>query len=72
MRFSHVYVENKARRYPLTEEILRKNGDCSVIEIEHYKDVFDRPRQDLAAQKKAPTRDRPRRRPCHPMLQVIR
>ena len=54
MRFSHVYVENKARRYPLTGEILEKNGDCSVIEIEHYKDVFDRPRQDAEAQKKNP------------------
>ena len=54
MRFSHVYVESKAGRYPLTEEILKKNGDCSIIEIEHYKDVFDRPRQDAQAQKKDP------------------
>ncbi|MBE7069039.1 MAG: radical SAM protein [Ruminococcaceae bacterium] len=54
MRFSHVYVENKARQYPLTEEILKKTGDAHVIPIEHYKDIFDRPRQDTGAQKKAP------------------
>ena len=52
MRFSHVYVEEKARQYPLTDEILGKISDAAVIPIEHYKDIFDRPRQDLLAQKK--------------------
>ena len=54
MRFSHVYVEEKARKYPLTETILSKTGSASVISIEHYKDVFDRPRQDTVCQKNAP------------------
>ena len=54
MRFSHVYVEEKARNYPLTDEILKKTGDAVVIPVEHYKDIFDRPRQDRQAQKKAP------------------
>ena len=54
MRFSHVYVEEKARRYPLTDEILKKTGDAVIIPVEHYKDIFDRPRQDRLAQKKAP------------------
>ena len=54
MRFSHVYVEEKARRYPLTEEILNRCKDAAVIPIEHYKDIFDRPRQDTQAQKKSP------------------
>ena len=54
MRFSHVYVEEKAKQYPLTDEILGKISDAVMIPIEHYKDIFDRPRQDLAAQKKAP------------------
>ena len=54
MRFSHVYVEDKARNFPLTEEILKRNGDAEVIPIEHYKDVFDRPRQDTGAQKRSP------------------
>lgn len=54
MRFSHVYVEDKARRYPLTDEILRKLSDVPVISVGHYKDVFDRPRQDTEAQKAKP------------------
>lgn len=54
MRFSHVYVEDKARSFPLTEEILKRNGNAVVIPIEHYKDVFDRPRQDTGAQKRSP------------------
>lgn len=54
MRFSHVYVEEKARRFPLTEEILKRCTDSVVIPIEHYKDIFDRPRQDTEAQKRSP------------------
>jgi spore photoproduct lyase len=54
MRFSHVYVEDKARQYPLTSEILEKTAGATVIPIGHYKDVFDRPRQDTEAQKKDP------------------
>ena len=54
MRFSHVYVEDKARSFPLTEEILKRNGNAVVIPVSHYKDVFDRPRQDTQAQKNSP------------------
>ena len=54
MRFSHVYVEDKARQYPLTEEILNRCKDAVAIPIEHYKDIFDRPRQDTEAQKRSP------------------
>ena len=54
MRFSHVYVEEKAANYPLTREILKKTEGAVVIPIGHYKDVFDRPRQDTEAQKKDP------------------
>ncbi len=55
MRFAHVYVEDKARQYPLTSEILEKTAGATVIPISHYKDVFDRPRQDHEAQKKNPS-----------------
>ena len=54
MRFSHVYVEEKARRFPLTEEILKRCNDASVIPVDHYKDIFDRPRQDTELQKRSP------------------
>ncbi|MCR4777156.1 MAG: radical SAM protein [Saccharofermentans sp.] len=54
MKFSHVYVEEKARRFPLTGEILKRCKDSVVIPVEHYKDIFDRPRQDTQAQKRSP------------------
>ena len=46
MRFAHIYVEERALGYPLTERILAKLPDAHVIKIRHYKDVFDRKRQD--------------------------
>ena len=54
MRYSHVYVEKGARAYPLTDAILSKLQGSVVIDIDHYKDVFDRPRQDIVFQKENP------------------
>ena len=51
MRFTHIYVEERALGYPLTEEILAKLPDSHVIKIRHYKDVFDRKRQNAPLQK---------------------
>ena len=51
MRFAHIYVEERAFGYPLTEKILAKIPDAHVIKIKHYKDVFDRKRQDAPLQK---------------------
>ena len=51
MRFAHIYVEERALGYPLTERILAKLPDAHVIKIRHYKDVFDRKRQDAPSQK---------------------
>ena len=51
MRFTHIYVEERAFGYPLTEQILAKIPDAHVIKIKHYKDVFDRKRQDAPLQK---------------------
>ena len=42
MRFTHIYVEERALSCPLTGEILNKIPDADVIKIRHYKDVFDR------------------------------
>ena len=52
MRFTHIYVEERALSYPLTGEILNRLPDAEVIKIRHYKDVFDRKRQNAALQKK--------------------
>ena len=51
MRFTHIYVEERAAGYPLTGTLLDKFQDASVISIGHYKDVFDRKKQDVLYQK---------------------
>ena len=51
MRFTHIYVEERAGNYPLTGEILGKLPGAKIIYINHYKDVFDRKRQNAVLQK---------------------
>jgi len=51
MRFTHIYVEERASEFPLTKQILEKLPDANVIKIRHYKDVFDRKRQNAVLQK---------------------
>ena len=56
--FSHIYVEKEVRAHQRTRKILEHfshmQGERSIIEIAHYKDVFCRKRQDISLQKKAP------------------
>ena len=54
MRYTHVYVEKGAYPYPLTQRILSAAEGSRIIEIDHYKDIFDRPRQDFLFQKDNP------------------
>lgn len=54
MRYSAVYVEKKAEGYPLAKSILGKLQDIRKISIGHYKDIFDRKRQDISFQKENP------------------
>lgn len=49
--FSHVYIERDALAYPLAREVLGKLPKARQALIGHYKDVFDRPRQNFRAQK---------------------
>ena len=51
MRFTHIYVEERALEYPLAQSILKKLPDTNVINIRHYKDVFDRKRQNAVLQR---------------------
>lgn len=53
--FSHIYIESEAYGYPLTDKILSCFADSEIIDIRHYKDVFDVNGQDCAMQKKAPS-----------------
>ena len=49
--FSHIYLEKDAAVYPLAQLILSKFAKAEILEIDHYKDVFNRPRQDFQLQK---------------------
>ncbi|MCR4558226.1 MAG: radical SAM protein [Saccharofermentans sp.] len=51
MRFTHIYVEERAYGYPLTGTILSGIPGAKVVTIRHYKDVFDRKRQNAPLQK---------------------
>ena len=48
--FSHIYVERGIRQHIRTVAILEHFPDADVIEIDHYKDVFCRTKQDYERQ----------------------
>lgn len=52
-RFSHIYVERRIRNHPRTEQILLRFSQAQIVEIEHYKDVFNRHGQDCVRQHQA-------------------
>ena len=49
--FSHIYVEDRVANHPMVQKISSHFRDADIIRIRHYKDVFCRRRQDIAAQK---------------------
>lgn len=49
--FSHIYIEDKARDYPLTKAILNRFPKAQAISINTYKEVFNRPRQSWIDQR---------------------
>ena len=51
--YSHIYVEEGAYDYPLTQNILNHFRNSTVITIKHYKDMFNRSKQDFVLQKNA-------------------
>ncbi len=51
--FSHVYVEREVREHPRTRRILERLPGATVIETEHYKDVFNRKKQNSILQSRA-------------------
>ena len=53
--FSHIYIEKEAEAYPVTKDILARFKASNIISIGHYKDIFNRPRQNFALQKQAPS-----------------
>lgn len=51
--FSHVYVEEQVKELPLTKEVLSNLPSSKIIYIKHYKDIFNRKKQDYRAQSKS-------------------
>ena len=49
--FSHIYIEENARTYPITERITSRFPKATQIPISNYKEVFNRPRQSWEHQK---------------------
>lgn len=49
--FDRIYVEREAAGYPLAVKILDRLDGSAVTYIDHYKDVFNRPRQSYNAQR---------------------
>ena len=52
--FSHIYVEKKALPHRQTKLLLAQFPGAQLITIDHYKELFSRPRQNWAAQKSCP------------------
>lgn len=48
--FSHIYVEREVAEDPETKRMLAQFPQAEVIDIDHYKDVFCRSRQDYVRQ----------------------
>jgi len=53
-KYSHVYIEKEALEEEMTKDILQKLPKAKVVEIENYKQVFNRPAQDYHLQKQSP------------------
>jgi spore photoproduct lyase len=51
--FSHIYVERDAAGYPLTQRLLERFNRSTIVEIDTYKELFNRPRQRWAHQKRS-------------------
>jgi hypothetical protein len=37
-----IYLEKKAKSYPQTQKILSKFPNAQILEIDHYKNIFDK------------------------------
>lgn len=51
--YSHIYIEDEALSYPMTQDILKHFPESRIIRIRHYKDMFNRAKQDFVMQKHA-------------------
>ncbi len=51
-KFSHIYVEDQVKDLALSKLVLKQFNSSEIIQIRHYKDVFNRSNQDFQLQKR--------------------
>lgn len=51
--FSHIYIEKQVWEHYRTKKIIEKFPHAQLVIIDHYKDVFSRPRQNYTVQKQS-------------------
>ena len=51
--FSHIYIEKELIGDPELDPLLRRFPDAKLVEISHYKDVFNRRRQNREMQQRS-------------------
>lgn len=47
-----IYLENKAKKYKITKDIIDKNKSARIIYIDNYKQILNKQRQNFQEQKK--------------------
>lgn len=52
---STIYLENEIRDHPITQRVLSRFPDASIIECDRYTEVFNRNAQNFRLQKKNPS-----------------
>lgn len=53
--YSHIYIEKAAYNHPITQRVLSHFPNSTLIEVNHYKDVFCRSHQNYMLQKQSPS-----------------
>ncbi|WCL49868.1 SPL family radical SAM protein [Leptospira sp. GIMC2001] len=52
--YSHIYIEKGAEKFPIAEKILAKFTRAEIIQVDNYKEIFNRPGQNFQFQKTSP------------------
>lgn len=55
MFFSHIYIEREIKDHPVAKKILSHFPQAVIVEINHYKNIFNRSHQNFHIQKQAPS-----------------
>ncbi|MDX1958176.1 MAG: DNA photolyase [Leptospiraceae bacterium] len=54
MKFSHIYIEKEIIQLERTQRILNSLRESTIVEIDNYKNIFNRSNQNFQSQKQKP------------------